>query len=936
MRANARKKYGAAGESAVKSHFEKLGWGAIPNPEHDLGTDLWLMPRDDRDFDCSLFCGAQVKTSPDATRRTKYFKQPGENGGLPGWWYYEEDQDHFKFWIEHAEPHFIVLHNLAANTSYWSLVTGESVEWTPKGGKIFVPSTQLLDESGRDLLLAAAATQRGPVGWEGSAWTGAGNLAPADSLRYALLAPRLVAPHPNNQPDRVAAPQAIAALVLGRTIEFTEPPGSLNPYPCIGEITESSEWALRLLAALYGAVTTGHLEKLFEFVAQPAPSVHESVTAAVVGAAFHFETGDVGAAIILLDRQIERNQADVVDHAWLLVQRARAARELGESEAAVALATAAFRVRFAAPADPTGLAISAIASQIVLALTPSSPAALSEAVIASDTAVAWWRSQLVGQGLDDVLESGFKSWTADGSVTLGSGNSARHLRAASLISGFTGDHAGWRRALSMWCRTTLLADDGDDTELALMALNDLRVCGDADDVRRAAQRFLRAGPVDAVAECASSFSLRECTRSTMPASVALIVSGADVFTEPVAEAHAQVAMEWFRDPVKILAMMGPGYSLAALQRSMLDVVRATTPVVSDRFLRDVVDFLVEVAHQALFEHVSTCLIWALRRVPIRSWTDGDIADLRAASTGNEVLRKAVDQLFSGGIPAREAELMAAAETGDPDAISALPDISRITPAAAAALVPALRARILGQIDACRRGEWSGALHEDGFALTVINMYQPERADWTPIVALLDSPSSLTDDVFKTLLKIRSEPELIPPEVQSRLVEAMHRWVKKLDARSVHTGDLHGSLLETLKVLSPESVAETELWTLMSGSREQRQSLARILRRRKSEKDIGVLLGLAYDHDVMVRGTAAECLAALAGEGHAHPDTVDATQTLAIEPGTQVALRITCGLAPYPDTAIASAIAARLVEHPSSQVRRWAHRVLVATPPLRRR
>src|SRR5258705_4041147 len=67
---------GRAGQSRVTAQFEELNWGVASNPYHDLGTDLWLMARDDRPFDLGLLVGAQVKTSETRTAASKYFKEP--------------------------------------------------------------------------------------------------------------------------------------------------------------------------------------------------------------------------------------------------------------------------------------------------------------------------------------------------------------------------------------------------------------------------------------------------------------------------------------------------------------------------------------------------------------------------------------------------------------------------------------------------------------------------------------------------------------------------------------------------------------------------------------------------------------------------------------------------------------------------------------------
>ena len=70
MRAPAQEAPGTSGASMAKANFELLGWGAVENTTHDVGTDLFLMARDARRFDLGLLVGAQVKSGPS------YFKAP--------------------------------------------------------------------------------------------------------------------------------------------------------------------------------------------------------------------------------------------------------------------------------------------------------------------------------------------------------------------------------------------------------------------------------------------------------------------------------------------------------------------------------------------------------------------------------------------------------------------------------------------------------------------------------------------------------------------------------------------------------------------------------------------------------------------------------------------------------------------------------------------
>jgi hypothetical protein len=69
---------GTSGQSFVKAHFEKLGWGVMPNPEHDLGTDMLVQARDDAGIDLGLLLGVQVKSGPS------HFKEPYRKAAR--WW----------------------------------------------------------------------------------------------------------------------------------------------------------------------------------------------------------------------------------------------------------------------------------------------------------------------------------------------------------------------------------------------------------------------------------------------------------------------------------------------------------------------------------------------------------------------------------------------------------------------------------------------------------------------------------------------------------------------------------------------------------------------------------------------------------------------------------------------------------------------------------
>jgi hypothetical protein len=153
MRDPQERSIGRRGKANVRAEFEELGWSAAENPDGDIGTDLWLIPQDERRFDLQLFMGVQVKAGKSRFRRPRR-----RDNTVTGWWYAEEDGDHFDYWLGHAIPHLLVLHDLDASshgriTSLWSRWSRPSFTPAPyasfstsrrAGGKVLVPLTARL------------------------------------------------------------------------------------------------------------------------------------------------------------------------------------------------------------------------------------------------------------------------------------------------------------------------------------------------------------------------------------------------------------------------------------------------------------------------------------------------------------------------------------------------------------------------------------------------------------------------------------------------------------------------------------------------------------------------------------------------------------------------------------------------------------------------
>ncbi|MEU4448266.1 DUF4365 domain-containing protein [Actinosynnema sp. NPDC050801] len=266
-----------------------------------MGTDLFLLVRDDRLFDLGLVVGVQVKTGDS------WFDEPrrDQSGEVTGWWFRDDDREHVDYWLAHTLPHLLVLHDLDSATSYWVHVTPEAVVPTGKGAKILVPRSDTVDRAHREALLTVAATVRPPAVWEGSAWAGSGAIRPKDLLRHALLTPRLVAPHFNAGVAQAIGPEQAVALIVEARSQAIEGFAARHPQvPGLEPAGNSPEWGWRFAAALAERTLTGAIDDLLACVeTADTPSTRAAATAA---AAALLERAQPDQALELLDAALAR------------------------------------------------------------------------------------------------------------------------------------------------------------------------------------------------------------------------------------------------------------------------------------------------------------------------------------------------------------------------------------------------------------------------------------------------------------------------------------------------------------------------------------------------------------------------------------------------------------------------------------------------------
>jgi Domain of unknown function (DUF4365) len=139
-----------------------------------------------------------------------------------GGWLYSASEADAKYWLEHSVPHIVALYDRNTAIAYWGQVTVDSVQWTGAGAHIWIAASQQIDEESREGLLKVAATVRPAATWSGSSLDDISKIPPQSRLRYALLTPRVAAPHLNQALAPLSGEEAIASLMLCRLSELDQ------------------------------------------------------------------------------------------------------------------------------------------------------------------------------------------------------------------------------------------------------------------------------------------------------------------------------------------------------------------------------------------------------------------------------------------------------------------------------------------------------------------------------------------------------------------------------------------------------------------------------------------------------------------------------------------------------------------------------------------
>jgi hypothetical protein len=499
VRASEQSSTGGVGVTEVAGLFERIKWAPVENRDrHDLGTDLLVAARDPRRFDVGLLIGVQVKGGP------AYFKEPevDASGRVTGWWH-RNDSEHIDYWVKHELPHLVVLYDIDERVGYWVHVVPERCVSTGKGLKILVPKENTVSEADVPKLLNVALQQRGSISLEGTSFDAAAvHVAPGDRLRYALLIPRLVAPHANQHSHGTLEPEeAVALLTLLHPQRLTARLKDKQIWDDLNQPPQRDDWRWHFAYGLWLYIAfneTTALEASYVAVTNKAERSDWRVAAAAVMASARIELGELDEATFLIDKELERDVAAPVDQGWLLVHAANCAAIAGRVDVAKELAAKALDQLKLKADDATVSLLTGVAYRIIFTLTSwlDVDRYVSDTLRAGDNAGSWWRDQQLRWALDAVALERFREWSQESTSRWEAEPPGQQLRPSTLMALFTGDHAGWSAAESRLGRYEMQRATTPDEYLS--AFVRLVRSGDKESVLLAGRRVRHVGPTSAL------------------------------------------------------------------------------------------------------------------------------------------------------------------------------------------------------------------------------------------------------------------------------------------------------------------------------------------------------------------------------------------------------------------------------------------------------
>ena len=921
---------GNAGQHEVMAAFLRIDWGPLPNNENDSGTDFWVQAADEHGNLLRRLVGVQVK-SGYIHSASGCFERPGEEAGGAGWWYYEPESDHFDDWLNYNTPHLIVLHDLKTRVSHWVHVKQTAVSSTGQGRKIFVSENLTVDDEHRAALRDVAFSQDVTSSLEGSAVGPPLGTVPAGcELRCALIAPWLVAPHPNSE-GSIASAEGVALLAQGRFRGLKNRSDRNEAMPDPADPGAAVEWGWMFVAAIWDWATTDSTV-LLEAVFESAPDTRSAAASGVFVACALARLERHRDAVDALTPLAGDEEMDPVDRAWVLVQRARASAEMGELQDCRADAAQARDLLASHSNDITASAIAAAAAwQQYMAAPAEDGDHLGEylaVTAAMDNSVSRWRWQRVGLGLANAADAGFRQWAQELSITIGGSrdHGEMELFGAELCADLAGDHSAWKTFASLRARLRIQHSAGSrngKNEL-IERLDALFCSGDDKSLKLAIGSLLWDGPIDVAASVVSRIGAGGWTRTTVPSRFAALEIAGDLLDKDAAgEILVSVAHIAGDGIGEFLDRYHPAVTVDfAAYRAMAGLVPAAARAAHSSIAGFIAAQRTDLP-DVTARHLTNQLDW----LDFHSVDDASRSALRQTALTEEsyIGTRVLGWFAANGDTEALSRLKSQATEGDLDALAELADVELLSNTEAAALISVLDERARELLSAMRAGRYDTGSISKLDALTLLNLQFPDTARWSVVHEVLSEPLALADQKSTMCIRLAALSDLVPASERDLIVA-------NIDAiATAKEGFWPGTNMAGVDVIVAVAFgavaadeADAAVTQLVLGSPQQRTNAAKLLGLGHCPGMRPVLIQLIHDPHPPVRLEAARSIGKLAART---PDALPAelARHVARSNGMYLPRALLGGLSldspPLNDTS--EELATHLREHPSARIRRQA-------------
>ena len=800
---------------------------------------------------------------------------------------------------------------------------------TTRGRDIFVLTSEAIGDDHDAAEYDPAPSHDAPSS-DGAAVDPPSGAVPAGcELRYALVAPRLVAPHPHSE-QSVSAAEGVALLAQGRFRGLKNLSDQHEDVPDPEDPDAADDWGWQFVAAIWDWALTDSTAPL-EAVFESAPDRRSAAASGVFVACALARLRRHGDAVAALTPLAEDEEMDSVDCAWVLVQRARVSAEIGNLESCRG---DALRARDLLVGHSDDVTASAIAAAVEWQLSMSAPIEdrdYPSVAAAADTSASLWRWQRVGWGLASAVDAGFRQWAQELSITIGGSrdHGETELFGAELCADLAGEHAAWKTFASLRARLRIqhAAGSNNETNELIEGLDALLGSGDDKSLQLALGRLLWDGPIDVAASIVSRVCSSGWTRTTVSTNFAALETAGDLLSEDA----AGEMLTW----VAHIAGDGIGEFLDRYQPAV------TVDFAAYRAMAGLAPAAARAAHNSMAEFIAaqrTDLPDVMARHLGRQldWLDFHCVE----DTGRAALRQTAFReqshigtrilgwLAINGETDAQARLKSQATEGDLDALAELADVELLSNTEAAALISVLDERASEALSEIREGRYNTGSISTLDALTLLNLQFPDTARWSVVHEVLSEPLALADQKSTMCIRLAALADLVPASERNMIVA-------NIDAiATAKEGFWPGTNMAGVEIIVAAALgamdadeADAAVTRLALGSHQQRTNAAKLLGLGHCSGMRPVLIHLIRDPRPQVRLEAARSIGRLAART---PDALAAelARHVASSNGMYLPRALLAGLSIDSPllNGTSEELAAHLQDHPSARIR-WQARLL---------